>query len=491
MFCVLGMYSECSAVRAHTHTLLPARTNRTDCVCRPEYFLSDEDLCVQCTENYYCDRQDNMRAACTPHSHALSGSENAQSCACHNGYFEYTEARNGSTRECSLCQINTYSGAQQAAFLSECTPCEDLVVAPSNGVFWQAPTHPCDFCETDGAVTPPFCISSGPSNVDSQTSEFVLHAVAFDETARVWRLEIQFRVSDDHARRILLLSKTRVQDNGVYAYKAHDTEACAPAGAGELLEFDTEGLTGCFAGIAESFHVLPSFGRFADTIAQGGAWGEDDDGQLPDLGTGTFENLTGTTATAVSQEQSGQYDDGVVLVISSTRTLAYNDVIDHVGMESRSGTVIQVDFFVGLATVRVHESLVSTVVETRNILTRTRVHYVVGHDITDDNHPGMHIVPVVAISLYNVRSRDSKKPFSWGFITFHISLPASAVRAGVRLDQRYAIPVDSVVGSMAYFEDDPVSTNPYPCMHMPDMASYAAFSTSFGCELSIQSVSCF
>ena len=487
VFCAQGIYTQCAAFRLNTHTVLPGRTSSSDCFCRPGYFLSEDAVCTQCTENYYCDGQDNLRKNCTSNSNSFAGSVDERNCVCQNGYFDYTAANNGSVRECSLCRINSYSGAQQAAFLSKCIPCEDQVVARGNGVFWQAPTHPCDFCETDGVVTPPFCIGSGSANIDSQTSEFVLHAVAFDETARVWRLEIHFRESDNDGRRILLLSKTHVLDSGVYEYNAHSTEACAPAGEGELLQFDTPGLTACFRGLADTFHVLPSFGPFTDTIALGEDWEDADGVVMPDLATGTFENLTGTSS-AVSQEVQGvqpAFSRSRAIVV----TLAYNDVIDHVGMESRSGTAIQLDFFVGLATVRVHEGLVSTVVETRNIMTRIGVNYVVGHDITDEKHPGMHIVPVVAISLYSVRSRDSKRPFSWDFITFHVSLPSTAVRAGVRLDQRDAIPVDSVVGSMSYFEDNPVPTNPYPCMHMPGMASYAAFSASFGCARSLQSVS--
>jgi len=159
-------------------------------------------------------------------------------------------------------------------------------------------------------------------------------------------------------------------------------------------------------------------------------------------------------------------------VVSNFRTivltLAYNDAIDHVGIETRSRTVIHVDFFVGLATVRIQDSRMSVVVTTRNILTRIGVNYVVIHDTTDAQQENQ-VVPTVGISLHNV--------------------PATAVSAGVHFDEIDVIPVDAVVGSVAFFEDDPVYTNPYPCLYRPDAASYDDFSAAFGCSNSIQRVS--
>ena len=78
---------------------------------------------------------------------------------------------------------------------------------------------------------------------------------------------------------------------------------------------------------------------------------------------------------------------------------------------------------------------------------------------------------------------------SWAFVSFYITLSSSAVAAGVRFDGDNFIPVDSVIGSIAMFENSAVDTNPYPCIYRPDGESYRIFSEKFACARVLNSVS--
>jgi len=128
-----------------------------------------------------------------------------------------------------------------------------------------------------------------------------------------------------------------------------------------------------------------------------------------------------------------------------------------------------VDFFVGMATLRVRDGKMTTSVVTRDILTKIGTNYVLSHDITDESLSDV-VVPSIAVLLYNVHSRTLPIS-SWGFISYNIRLPPSAIAAGVTFDQRDIIPVDSVIGSIAFFQDDPLDTNAYPCLFRPSIKS--------------------
>ena len=71
---------------------------------------------------------------------------------------------------------------------------------------------------------------------------------------------------------------------------------------------------------------------------------------------------------------------------------------------------------------------------------------------------------------------------------FYITLPSSAVAAGVTFDDD-VIPIDSVIGSIAFFENGAVDTNPYPCIYRPDGESFRMFSEQFACARALLSVS--
>jgi hypothetical protein len=147
---------------------------------------------------------------------------------------------------------------------------------------------------------------------------------------------------------------------------------------------------------------------------------------------------------------------------------------------------VSVDFFVVMATLRVRDGKKTTAVATRDILTKIGTNYVLSHDITDESLNDI-VVPSIAVSLYNGHSRTLPVS-SWGFISYNIRLPPSAIAAGVTVDQRDVIPVDSVIGSITFFQDDPLDTNAYPCIYRPSVESYVRFTAQVGCSNVIKSV---
>ena len=85
-----------------------------------------------------------------------------------------------------------------------------------------------------------------------------------------------------------------------------------------------------------------------------------------------------------------------------------------------------------MATLRVRDGKMTTSVVTRDILTKIGNNYVLSHDITDESLNDI-VVPSIAVSLYNVHSRTLPVS-SWGFISYNIRLPPSAIAAGVTFD---------------------------------------------------------
>jgi len=66
------------------------------------------------------------------------------------------------------------------------------------------------------------------------------------------------------------------------------------------------------------------------------------------------------------------------------------------------------------------------------------------------------MAPEVSVSMHVVSAPMLPKR-SWGFVTFYIHLPRSATAAGITFDHD-VIPIDSVTGSIAFFEDGAVDT---------------------------------
>jgi len=437
---------------AMTSTYAQASAHGSDCQCAAGAYTvallpnhtGTAPLCQECPANYYCPGSDS----------ALSPRQPA-------AYYS--------------CPANTVSHAGANAIQGcACQPPWVLVAAASLPSAYDCVQR----VQTDAPT--------GPVNADSQASGFMLHAVAFDTAARVWRVEIQFEDSQNLTRRSLLLSRTQARA-GVQVFAARQDQSCAPGMGEGLTLVDTVSVAQCFAGIADAFYILPSFLPFADSVVRDAVWEND---QQSNMVSGAFVNLSSTNASELVRnggEQSGADTPPASTFRTVVVTLLYDNVIDHVGIETRSGTVIHVGFFVGLATVRLEDARMSVAVTTRNILTRIGTNYVVSRDTTDAQQENP-VMPIVGISLHNVRSR-SASAFSWGFATFYISLPGDAIRAGERFDEADVIPVDAVVGLVAFFDDDPVYTNQYPCLYRPDAESYAKFSAVVGCSNSIQSVS--
>jgi hypothetical protein len=345
--------------------------------------------------------------------------------------------------------------------------------------------------------------NSGSSSADSQSAGFVMQSVRFDMATRVWSLQLQFEDRQDGARRVLFLSKTR-KLNGVTAYSERWDHACDSHEEGGQSISDTERLQQCFSGFANTFHVLQSYtDNFATTSGitalqlqrlQGGFSG------YQDFSTGSFTTLPSATAYEAAFADLADLDPSVPvaaaepLLVTKTRLvsviLSYDEVVQLVGKRTTHGpgdSDTSVEFFVGMATMRVRDGSLSTAVTTRDILTRIGNNYVLTHDTTDTNLDNV-VDPLIAVSLFNVDSR-SLPSASWGFIRYDIRLPPGAIAAGITFDQEDVIPVDSVIGSIAFFQDDPIDTNAYPCIFRPSVDSYDSFAAEFGCSDAIQSVS--
>jgi len=345
--------------------------------------------------------------------------------------------------------------------------------------------------------------NSGATSVDSQSAGFAMRSVRFNMATQVWSLQLQFEDRQDGARRVLFLSKTR-QLNGVTAYSERMDHACASHKVGGQPISDTEKLQQCFSGFADTFHVLQSYtDNFATTSGittqqlqrlQNGFSG------YQDFSTGSFATLPYATAYETAFANLTHHDPlvpmaaGQQVLATRTRlvwvTLSYDEVVQLVGKYTAHGpghSDKSVEFFVGMATMRVADGHLSTLVTTRDILTRIGNNYVLTHDTTDANLDNV-VIPFIAVSLFNVHSRSIPSA-SWGFVRYDIRLPPSAVAAGITFDQEDVIPVDSVIGSIAFFQDDPTDTNAYPCIFRPAVDSYDSFAAEFGCSDAIQSVS--
>ena len=280
--------------------------------------------------------------------------------------------------------------------------------------------------------------------VDSQSAGFVLISVKFNMAALVWFLELQFEDYENGTQRVLLLSKTR-ELNGVVIYAEQDDLLCADSTTQGQSVDNVQEVAECFLGLSDRYHVLQSFhdqflvnGGMTTgqrTKLQNGCPGHED------FATGRFNTLLSATATEASYvrlNDAAAAAEGSLLVTKTrvvTLTLTYAEVLSLVGTHMKDGvgdSEVSVDFFVVMATLRVRDGKKTTAVATRDILTKIGTNYVLSHDITDESLNDI-VVPSIAVSLYNGHSRTLPVS-SWGFISYNIRLPPSAIAAGVTFD---------------------------------------------------------
>jgi len=200
-----------------------------------------------------------------------------------------------------------------------------------------------------------------------------------------------------------------------------------------------------------------------------------------DLATGTFQPpLSSCTA-----QEHDQFDPMDILKTttgalgSSTKicritvNLGYDDVVSSVGMITPGVSTLDIRFVIGLATFQENIGIMSSTVVMRDIFTKIGSHFVLNHDITNEQTVD-RLVPEVSISL-NIVSSSVIPSISWGFVSFYITLPNCTISAGITFDED-VVPVDSFIGSIAYFENSSIDTNPYPCIYLPDAERYQIFS---------------
>jgi len=314
------------------------------------------------------------------------------------------------------------------------------------------------------------------ANVDSTVHGFNLLAVRFDMAVRKWELDLEFEDYQPHTRRVLLLSKTHAV-NGIRVFSSANEQLCAVSATATDMAL-------CLHGLSQAFHVLESF----DTWERNGSttvWHDFD--VFRDLATGSFADplvlCTADEREPLASEEYKQTQKGQLRRISLS--LRYDDVIDYIGRSTQGTTALDVHFSIGVATLRGQNGIVLGDITLRDILTQIGTNYVLSHDITNAQETDS-MTPEVSITMHIVSASVSPKR-SWGFVTFHINLPASAASAGITFDHD-VIPIDSVTGSIAFFENGAVDTNPYPCIYNPDGDSFKNFAAAFPCGRRLLSV---
>jgi len=318
--------------------------------------------------------------------------------------------------------------------------------------------------------------SSKSASVDSAVHGFNLLAVRFDMALRKWQLDLEFEDQQPHTRRVLLLSKTRAVQ-GTPVFVLADEQLCA-------VSENAADMSQCLHGLSRAFHVLESF----DTWKRNGsatAW--HDFAVFRNLGTGSFAQPL-SVCTADEREPRAterRQEPPRVQIRRVTVSLGYDDVVQYIGRSTQGSTALDMHFSVGIATLRDHNGTVSGGISSRDILTQIGSNYVLSHDITNAQETDK-MTPEVSIAMHVVSAPMPPKR-SWGFVTFYINLPASATAAGITFDHD-VIPIDSVTGSIAFFENGAVDTNPYPCIYNPDAESFHEFAETFACGRRLPSV---
>jgi len=318
--------------------------------------------------------------------------------------------------------------------------------------------------------------NSKSASVDSAASGFNLLAVRFDMASRNWQLDLEFEDHQPHTRRVLLLSKTRAV-NGIRVFMPANKQLCT------VSENATDMLL-CLHGLSQDFHVLESMHAW-NRNSSAPTWR--DFAVFRDLATGSFAAPLATCTAgerhAVDTErQPGAPTAQLRRVVLS---LGYDDVAQYIARSTQGTTALEVHFSVGIATLRDRNGRVSGAVTTRDILTKIGSSYVLSHDITSAQETDS-MAPEVSVSMHVVSGPMLPKR-SWGFVTFYIHLPSSATAAGITFDHD-VIPIDSVTGSIAFFENGAVDTNPYPCIYNPDADSFHEFVRTFACSRPLLSV---
>ena len=333
--------------------------------------------------------------------------------------------------------------------------------------------------------------NSKSTNVDSLSNGgFELLSVRFDMTMRKWQLDLEFEDGRPKSRRILLLSKTR-EINGKRFFMSQDDLRCDSFQNVNSVSDHVVDLSRCIASISDNFNVLGSFHTW---VYNNSIDNLKDLTTYRDLATGAFQPPL-SSCTAKEHEQldpSAIPQTANAAFISSTKirritvNLGYDDVVANVGMITQDVSTLDIRFVIGMATFQEKDGTISSTVAMRDIVTKIGSHFVLSHDITNEQVLD-RVVPEISISL-NIVSSPVIPSISWGFVSFYITLPNSAISAGITFDQD-VIPVDSVIGSIAYFENSAIDTNPYPCIYLPDVESYGIFSESFACGRRLTSVS--
>jgi len=324
----------------------------------------------------------------------------------------------------------------------------------------------------------------------SQTGDIELISVRFDMDMRRWKMEVEFVDGDPDSRRILILSKTREINGGRFIVPRENAQ-CGGVAAGNYGYGTHVNVSMCVASLSETYTVLASLDAWAHNSSTDNLR---DFSAYRDLATGPF---SGPLLSCEAQEHnqinwSEMQEIRAENTVNSRRlrritvVLGYDDVVSAVGSSRPNTAGMDINFFVGLVSLVAKDGTVSSLTTTRDILTKIGSHFVLSHDITDEQDAN-RVIPDLAVSM-NIVSSPATPSLSWGFVRFYITLPSSAVAAGVTFDDD-VIPIDSVFGSIAFFENGAVDTNPYPCIYRPDGESFRMLSEQFACARALLSVS--
>jgi len=310
--------------------------------------------------------------------------------------------------------------------------------------------------------------------------------------------QVRLEQKQSGSTRVLLLSKTKVLNERDVFVSATQPNGCGRDSAEEASAVvDSFQVTACYDNLASNYHVIPlvaNQNQIKDMLYTVKNNQDLITGQFMDINSSATEILRGVDEEA--EDGIGKFNSEEAGIISKTTyeillTIPYLDVVERVGKSIHSNGVVNIDFFIGMATLSIDENdRMSTSIQTRDVFTQIGASYELSNDVKGE----ASAIPSISIFLYKIRSPDLQK--SWMFITYQIELPPTSEKNVVVFDKEDVIPADSVFGSSSFFQqkihtvDVPTGStiHAYPCILRPDMQSFSNFDADTRCS-DLQSVS--
>ncbi|SCP06009.1 cysteine repeat modular protein 3, putative [Plasmodium ovale] len=171
IICPIGHYTifqneqkcvSCEKYKLNSTTLHSRSHSKSECLCKPGYYLKEENICEKCPAGFYKNTVGDFKCHLTCENTKSSSVERATSyeelkCACKDGYFTQYES------ECHLCPYGSYClyNPKGGIYKADIIPCKDNATtlhrgssSPNQcvcyaGYFYNEITKECELCSTD------------------------------------------------------------------------------------------------------------------------------------------------------------------------------------------------------------------------------------------------------------------------------------------------------------------------------------------------------